>query len=254
MVLLVITLAVSWGVLAQQENSTHWQDGMYWVYHAEVYREVSKKQVLWDVSEVTFLAIKGMKLLDTEIWVVAVISHTTLLSLVIYTQECFRPYMRWPLPVEFISTGAKPGPERGFFLELARKGLFGQGPTSFRLVSTGVEIEIAEEGKSAVSTYWTSYEAIAVRYSAKTGQQQREGVAWWADQVGWWVKAEGYEFDETSISLRYSLVLKKYGVLGSEELNAKLAEAFRNTVRQYPEIAEIIRKIFESLQITVPNT
>lgn len=256
LVIFVIMLITAFSSVAQQYAAPMWQEGMYWTFYAEVYEEILKERVLRDFSEVTFLAVKGTGLLWTETWAIAVITYNAPLFIVIYTQEWLGLYIRWPLPVEFIPIPYKPDPQRGFFIALASIGLpYPLVPSpepTINLASNGIEIEIREEGKSVVNTsYGTFYDAVGIKYSAKVGQWRRDGMAWWADQLKWWVKAEGYELDEYGGRLHYLVVLKEHGVLAPEELNAKLREAFKYTIKYYPDMAEMLQQIFDQLQIPV---
>ncbi len=251
--LIFILLVVSATGIAHE---TVWVTGMYWLFHGSIFRSVSGRSVLWDTIEVTFIAIKGTELMGIETWVIAVINQAGRMPLFLLPyMRGIKPYMRWPLPLEFmIATGAPRSPT---VMTTAALGLPTYGTTAFLASQDHVgeiEIEITCEGLNSVTTLAGSFEqSFVVRYKNNVAGQHKQGRAWWAPQVGWWVRVEGNASNERGEVVEYTIELRRWGVFTFEEIAFHFDTALKFTANYSPELAEEMRKILQNLGIMVPS-
>lgn len=259
---LLTVAAFGCNVVGQTLLHSDWTPGTYWTYQTDVveHHDGTRTQ-----GTVTFLVLTDEAAILSNTWLLAVItqwydateimitaSHSEALSVV--------PWRRWPQIIDYLPPKQLPDWDLDFRRSIASQGI----PSwiySTSTVSVGTshppvaetELIMLSEGYGPVETPEGSFDAARVDYSWTQnilGHEagRNEGAAWWAQDAGWWVHAEGQELADNGRPERtYEITLSDYGVLNAEEMKDRLTAAVSSTAAIDAEFAAGMREWLHSV-------
>jgi hypothetical protein len=266
-------------VKGMAEGTPKWVEGLYWTYKGKT-EFLLQPPVVHAVSELksqlTFLLMKSQCLGGLELWSVGIVVDLEgRKTLEITTIAGFpatllpAPLMRWPLPVDFIpgvhfpSVLARSAAILGIMVPGAKVRIEGSyvfdpqaelpfAPPGWALPFVAREVlNLVVEAPAPVSTSAGRYDtAFPVTYTLAKPTGMHEGKAWFAPEVGWWVRGEGQVQGDIYL-VRYSLDLLEYGVLESDKWKQKIGAAIENMRQHDPVNAEKRMKSLETLGISL---
>jgi len=237
--------------LAAESPSLDWTPGMYWTYQTDV---VTKETGVRDHGTLTFLVLARDLSLGFQIWYLAAITQwydgTEIMATTSHSGPWSPfPWRRWPQVANYIPPMQLPDFRIQFRNTVGSLGLpWSEDEVSLRIEAARTDtweesISLTEMSSDRVVTPAGSFDdVVCMLYSwagwfESTEVESTQGLAWWAPQVAWWVRAEGRESTDGMVVQTYELALTDWGVLSAVDMAIRLADALSSTAAIDPELA-----------------